>query len=394
MLYLKLVPNEFKNQNRDKRELAVARKLGYSVFVIATTKESHNFQERFENYDVYQISTRILGDASWLRWLNRGIAFFEYVIQTVCSEADIISGHDYVMLAVAYIANLFKFRKAKLIYDSHEFELGRNANRGKFALRWVKFIEGYLLRRVDLTLMVGDKIADSVKNIYKLNERPTVIRNIPSYWRLDYDLVKNIRTKFLQEMELPDTACLLMYHGYIVHGEGFEQVIRSLPLLPNVGLIIMGDEGSPQIIEYLIRIAKEKNVYRQLLFKPAVPIQELKNYIGAVDIEMIMTSDKVAPSYTYSLPNKFFESIQAGVPMICRNLPELKKIVCEYNIGLLVEDDNEESIAEAVIRLKEDRALYARLKENMAKAKEELCWEKESLKLMDAIRQMVKGRDS
>lgn len=386
MLYLKLVPNDFNNASHDKRELSVAKELGYKVRIFATTKKTENYREVSEGYEIWRISTRRFGQARWLTFLNRGVAFLNFVIAIGKTDADVISGHDYIATLAAYIANCFKGRKARIIYDSHEFELYQNPNRNKFALWLVKCIEGFLLHHVDLALMVGDKIADGVLEIYQLKTRPTVVRNIPQYWHLEPEKSAIIRRQFLEKIGLPTTGFLLMYHGGIMPGRGIEYAIQALPFLPDdMGLVIMGSG----MIENFRALAREIGVAHRVYFHPAVSVTELKDYIGAVDVELVLIQGKYCVSYEYSLPNKFFESIQACLPMICANLPEMGRIVQQWDIGLLVNEDDEKSVAEAVMKLRNDKSLYDRLKKNMEKAKKELCWEKESLKLKAAIQEMV-----
>lgn len=390
MLYLKLVLNEFKNENRDKRELSVAEALGYMVQVVAITKEPHDFEEVCDGYSVYRVSTRRLGQATCLHIPNRFIAFFGMIMKAIQFDADIISGHDWIALLAGYLANIVKRHPAKLIYDSHEFELYRYApGRTGIQRKLIKFVEGFLIRRVDLALMVGDKIADGVQEIYHLETRPTVVRNIPPYWHLKPEKSAIIRRRFLEAMKLSPQGFLLMYHGGISRGRGIEFVIRALPFLPDdIGLVVMGYENEPGMIETMRVLAEEKCVTERVLFHQAVPVMELKDYIGAVDVELVLQSAWCI-NILYSLPNKFFESIQACVPLICCDLPEMGKIVRQYDIGLLVNEDDEKSVAEAVMKLRNDKSLYDRLKKNMGKAKEELCWEKESLKLKWAMQEVA-----
>lgn len=398
MVYLKLLWGNLKTASRDKRELSVAKAIGYEVQVIEGVSGESDFDYVYEGYNVCAIVTQPVGKVSWLKqrlhWVGiRNIFKFVYkfVYKTWIIEADIISGHDWFCLLAAYIANLFKWRRAKLIYDSHEFELYRYApGRTEFQRKIIKLVEGFLIRRVDLALMVGDKIADGVQEIYSLKTRPTVVRNIPPYWHLEPEKSAIIRRRFLAVMKLSSQGFLLMYHGGIDQGRGIECAIRTLVLLPDdVGLIIMGNDSDLGMVERLRELARKMGVERRVLFKDAVPIQVLKDYIGAVDVEMVLIEGKTCRSYAYSLPNKFFESIQACVPMICSDLPEMGKIVRQYDTGLLVNEDDEKSVAEAVLKLRGDKGLYDRLRSNMAKAREELCWEQESLKLKAAIQGMM-----
>ena len=385
MLYLKLVPNEFKNESRDKRELSVVKELGYETLVVDTTKHVEDFWEIIDGYRVYHISTRRYGESAWMRVVNRGLAYWQFIRKTIEINADVISGHDYLMTLAAYIANCCKRHRAKLIYESHEFELYQDPNRSELALWTIQGIEGFLIRRVNLALTVGDKIADGVQEIYHLERRPTVVRNIPPYWHLEPEKAAIIRRQFIEKLGLPDTGFLLMYHGGIVPGRGIEYAIQALSFLPDdIGLVIMGFG----MIEKFRGLAQENGVAHRVYFHPAVPMAELKDYIGAVDVELVLQSAWCV-NVLYSLPNKFFESIQSCVPFICCDLPEMGKIVRQYDIGLLVHEDDEKSVAEAVMKLRKDKTLYDRLKRNMEKAKMELCWEKESLKLKAAIQGMI-----
>ena len=182
---------------------------------------------------------------------------------------------------------------------------------------------------------------------------------------------------------------LMMYHGGIMPGRGIECAIKALSLLPeDTGLVVMG-YGEQSMIETLRALAEELGVQDRILFHPAVPVADLKDYIGAADVEMVLIEGTYCASYAYSLPNKFFESIQACVPMACSDLPEMGKIVRQYDIGILVKENDEKSVAEAVMKMRNDKQFYHRLTMNMEKAKEELCWEKESLKLKAAIQGMM-----
>lgn len=182
----------------------------------------------------------------------------------------------------------------------------------------------------------------------------------------------------------------LMYHGGIMPGRGLECAIKALALLPeDTRLVVMG-YGEPSMIETLKALAAELGVQGRVLFHPAVPVADLRDYIGAVDVEVVLIEGKYCASYAYSLPNKFFESIQACVPMVCSDLPEMGKIVRQYDIGILVKENDAEKVAEAVMRLRNDKQLYTILKQNMEKAKEDLCWERERLKLEMAIQHMMR----
>lgn len=389
MLYLKIITGSFLNQSHDRRELSVAQELGCEVCVLATEIAG----ESCDGFTEYQISTRQFGKATWLKPFNRILAFIEFIWKSVQMEAAIVSGHDYIATGIAFLANYLRRNKAKLIYDSHEFELYQDPNRSKVKLWCVKAIEGFLLRRVDLSLMVGDRIADSVQSIYGLNKRPVVVRNIPSRWQVNASKARKIREELLHHFGLSPQGWLLMMHGAIMPGRGIEYAIRALSLLPSdICLVVMGHVNNPHWKTELDEIVKKQGVMQRVMFRSPVLLEELKDYIAACDLELVLMDGSYCLNFAYSLPNKFFETIQSCVPMICSDLPEMGGIVRKYDIGILVDENDERQIAKAVLRLRDDKERYNQIRTNMEKAKEELCWEKEKIVLKDAIQRMVKTK--
>ncbi len=169
-------------------------------------------------------------------------------------------------------------------------------------------------------------------------------------------------------------------------GRGIELLIQAVEQLNHVGLIILGN-GREDYLEHLRNLAKEHRVENKVLFHPAVPITELWKFVGAADVSTAPI-ELVAKNHYYSLPNKFFESIQSLTPIIASAVPEMKRIIDKYEIGLTCEPGNVEEICRCIERLRTDKALYRRCKENLAHAKEDLCWENEKHILIKAFQSM------
>jgi glycosyltransferase involved in cell wall biosynthesis len=86
-------------------------------------------------------------------------------------------------------------------------------------------------------------------------------------------------------------------------------------------------------------------------------------------------------SFEYSLPNKLFDYIHAGIPIVAGRLPEITSIIKEYNVGVIVKDYTPKEIAFTIQNLLNSPALMNEIKENQKKVAAILCWEKESRKL-------------
>lgn len=381
---LKICCDFWDNPSRDSRELSVCRELGMEAMVMAKGQPGDSFRkEEVAGFPVYCFSTRPLGTARFLNPLNRVLSLFIWGRKARKFHADIITGHDLSGLFVGYLSNLGNSHKAKLVYDSHEFEIGRAIKRNHFQIWGIMHLERFLMKRCAFSIMVNDSIADEVQRIHNLKKRPVVARNTPSYWELDPSETTRVRSAFLKELDLPEDTFLVMYHGNIVPGRGIETLLRAVAQTSGTAAVILGKASDSNYLASLRSLCETLNTSKRVLFHPAVPLCELRNYAGAADVGMDLGT-VAYKSYYLSLPNKFFENIQSMTPLIVGDCPEMGKIIRKYNIGLLVDPEHIEDVSAAIRNLQTDKVFYASCKQNLKKAKEELCWEKEKGALKQA----------
>ena len=125
----------------------------------------------------------------------------------------------------------------------------------------------------------------------------------------------------------------------------------------------------------------ELNVEEKVIFYGKVSFQELFSYTKQADIGLLLERP-LGLSFTYALPNKLFDYIHADLPIAASPLLEVKKIMDEFEIGIMVENYNPKYLADTINEMlnnKEQRVIW---KQNMQKAKKELNWEKEEKKLI------------
>ena len=180
---------------------------------------------------------------------------------------------------------------------------------------------------------------------------------------------------------------IVIYHGAVVPDRGIEKLLHILALNENLAAIILGD-GSAVYIDGLKEQARQLNVEHRVIFHDAVPHTELWKYLGAADLGFVIIEGR-AKSYYYSLPNKLFENIQAGIPVLASDFPEMKRIIDEFGVGMTCDPNDLDGLNACIEQIRLDRSLYAGFKSNMEKAKAELCWENEKQKLLDAINKLT-----
>jgi glycosyltransferase involved in cell wall biosynthesis len=386
-LFLKIVPGKFDSASRDKRELSVIQELGHQVIVIA--KGENNKKGVADGFEVHCRTTRPLGNAKWLTQINRLVSLVSWSVYVKNLKPDCISCHGLIALFIGWLSTWFTplSKRPLLVYDSHEFEIGRNTagKSGKIKQWVIPKVEKFLIGKSVFTIMVSDSIANEVQKIYHLKTRPVVVRNIANYWNIDQKICRDRRKEFCSLLKIPENTFLVMYHGGIREGRGIENLIRVVAKINSIALIIMG-YGEEEYLQKLKMLVNDTGMGCKVLFHDAVPIEILWQYLGAVDLGAI-TIPNTCGSYYYCLPNKLFENIQAETPMIGNNFPEIIRIIEGYNIGLCCDPHNLDEIAANIEKMRDDKALYAKMKENLKSAKKELCWENEKKVLIEAYTQ-------
>lgn len=388
---LKICCSEWENASRDKRELSVYRELGDRVLIMAKGKPTHcGRYDNVDGFDVIRLSTRPLGNKVPVL-VNRVLSAFTWALRARKVEASVISGHDLLGVLIGYLSNigLKKSRKAKLIYDSHEFELGRAKKRSRFEVFLIKHLERFLMKRCVLSIVVNDSIADELQQIHGLKYRPTVVRSTPHNWKLDRNAIEATRVRICNTMGIPNDMFLVMYHGAIAPERSIEVLVEAVSRNQDIAAVILGNASSRSYLDELQRRAEELGITNRILFHPAVSIKDLYKYVGAADLGIVLASGTYK-SYYLSLPNKFFENIQALTPIIAPAFPEMKRLVEKYGIGLVVDLGNDSEVDAAIQKMRTDKDYYVQCKANLQLAKQELCWENEKNVLVSAYEGLFK----
>lgn len=384
MKVLKICINEWKNASRDKRELSACRELGYDTLVMAKGEIDDKFREdEIDGFKVLRFTTRPFG-GKIPSSINRFFSLFFWAKWVRTIDADILTGHDIIAVLIAWMSRWFQKKKAVLVYDSHEFEPGRNAVRSRFQTWFIMHLEKFLMKRCAFTIMPCDSAADELVKLYHLVKRPLVVRSTPDYWEYDERAVKETRNSF-NDYFGEEISTIIMYHGGIMENRGLAQIMDAISDQYNVGIVILGEILVQSYYDMVMAAVHKYNMEKRVLYHPAVPHNELFKFVAAADIGMVTIIPKTK-SYYFALPNKFFENIQSLTPMIVSDLPEMAKIVKQYDIGLLVNGNDPDSIKKGIQSMSSDCKLYDHYKANLKIAKKNLCWENEKQILINAYR--------
>ncbi len=280
------------------------------------------------------------------------------------TKVDILYANDLDALLPNILIS--KLRNKKIVYDSHEYFCGilEIQHRPKVKKTW-EMIERFCFPKLTSVITVSDSIAQLYEKQY--GKKVRVIRNIPP-----------LRTEKLTEtresLHLPTNQKIIILQGNAIHKDrGGEEIVESMPLIENAILIIV---GGGDMIPYLKKRVQELHIEQKIIFTGRVKPQLLRNYTALADIGIAFDKN-VSPNHYYSLPNKLFEYIHAGTPIISSNLPERRKIVEQYQVGKVVENLVPEEIAKTINLLLNNNIELQNLKERCLQARQELNWENE-----------------
>jgi glycosyltransferase involved in cell wall biosynthesis len=354
----------FRNDHRVMKEARSLLGAGHEVTLIALRDDDTLPAETVE-YGIRVVRLRMH------RWPNRKGRYAEYFARAALAgfrtRADAYHAHDLDTLLPAALAA--RLRRKPLVYDAHELftETHHLVGREKERRIWARLERG-LIRRARRVLTVSEPIAVELEKRYRI-ERPLVVRNCPAY-----------REPPLPRPFFPETPDdpVLLCQGYLQKGRGLEALVGSMRHVHRGRLVLLGDGEMREELERLVGIL---GLEGRVFLRPAVPIEELPSRTASADLGFILYST-ASLNFLYALPNKFFEYVMAGVPVLSSKIPEVERLIREHGVGRVVDPATPDRIAAEIDRLLGDPASLARMRENCLKAAHALHWGIEEEKLL------------
>lgn len=278
----------------------------------------------------------------------------------------IIHANDLNALLPAYFAA--KKIKCKIVYDTHEIFTENIGIATSFLWRtfW-KVVERHIIKKVDLVVCVSNAAADYLSKIYKI-EKPMVVTNCTKKQSINNILVKSNKFEVLN-------------HGQFYSGRGYELMIEAAKITDNKDICYVL-RGFGRLEEQLKKNAIENNLLN-VKFAPPVKTSELISFARNSSVGLAITLP-ININFRLSVSNKIFEYLAAGLPVIMSDVPEHRYLNDKYNFGIILKKNTAENLKDAVLLLHNNKELYDMYSKNATIAANELNWETEFKKLIDA----------
>lgn len=281
---------------------------------------------------------------------NKGPLFYVcYNLRLFCyllvARADLFLANDLDTLPAVWMAS--KLRRIPYVFDSHEYftEVPELVNR-RFVQKFWKSIERWLVPGTKFMTTVNEEIASLFEKEYNVSVK--VLMNVPNASRESAQNYKG---------QIPESfrgKILIIYQGAVNEGRGLEEIIDAMPHLPGHALLII---GSGDILNMLRKRVADLDLMSRISFTGRLPMEELPWYTQQAVIGISLEQD-MGLNYRLALPNKIFDYMHAGLPVLVSDLPVMAKVVKEVSFGVVCNKFDPESLAGIIVDMTADQERY------------------------------------
>jgi len=304
-------------------------------------------------------------------WTHLGL-----IIQMVRSTPDVVHAHDVNTLPTTWLAAVLT--RSPLVYDAHEISTDREGYASFRKL--VGWVEKRLMPRAAGSITTTDTRAKFFARAYGI-PRPLVLQNRPRFT----SAARSQRIR--DELELKESWPIVLYQGGLQQGRGLVRLIESAAQVSGAYFVFIGGGRLEPILKERTRLLGLEN---RVHFIPTVTLADLPSYTASADIG-VQPIENTCLNHFSTDSNKLFEYMMAGLPVVATSLPEIRKLVRDHDLGLLVAPGDTNELASAIQRLVDNSELRQAFGGNASIAAEQVNWEEQEKTLVSLYR-CVLGR--
>jgi len=365
-----VVLNNFVNDNRVYKVADTLTNAGHEVVVVALLKGNVPEREVYHGIPVHRIRLRSLSLPDNNKFYG-GLKFLEFFLKVMWNyrRFDVIHCNDFEGLIAGVMVKISR-PSVKLVYDSHEYQ------REKFGLnpfmkKVIGFMERLFIHWPDRFITISPSIASEYERLYGV-KHPYLVMNAPHR----EDIITGNR-ELRDALGLDDAVPLFIYQGGFARSRGIEVLIESFRQERFSGwhIVFMGSGPLNDIIR------EAATAYDNIHLLPPVPYKNLMRWTSGATAGFVSTQNICLNNY-YCMPNKLFEYIHAGIPVITNNLVECARVTNEESIGVVIREYNPDGVWEAVDALM--KMDLAEIRKNLMRAREKYSWETQEPVLLEA----------
>ncbi|WP_332022571.1 glycosyltransferase family 4 protein [Kaistella sp.] len=354
---MKVLVSVFNNLSTDQRVEKVCRTLsenGFSIELIG-----NNWGGLPDLKRDYPVS-RIILKSKILRYAY--VEFQWKLYKELLKKADqhtILLSNDLDTLLPNYMVS--KKLNLPLVYDSHEIFTEMPSVNGRFTQNIWRSLESFIAPKLKFMMTASESYADWFHKTYGI-ERPVVVQNFP------------LKSGNPQDYSIVNSPKVIIYQGVINPSRGLDKLIPEMHKIENAELWIAGD--GPKKKEFQ-ELTKNLGLDDKVKFIGKILPEKLREITQKADLGVSIEENN-GLSYYFSMPNKISDYIQARIPVVVSDFPEMRKVADHFKAGEKIRDYNE--LAQKIqLVLNNGKHSY---KDALDHAASQLCWENEENRLL------------
>lgn len=362
------VSNDLYSDQRVRKVCNSLLNLGYEIILLGRKlKDSKEINDR--NYQVKRFNLPFVKGALFYASLNIRLFFYLFF-----HKADVLLANDLDTLLPNYLVS--KLKNIPLVYDSHELFTEVPELQGRYSKRIWEKIEKWIFPKLKYGFTVNNSIANIYENKYGV--RLKVLKNIPNK-------VNDFSPEDKSSLGIENIGKYIILQGAGINiDRGAEEIVEAMQFVESVKLLIVGDGD---VLPKLKLIVNELGIENKVLFIAKQSPQRLKSYTFYAELGLSMDKDTNL-NYRYSLPNKIFDYMQSGIPILASDLPEIKKVIDKFGIGVICKSHEIKEIANCInSMIYQD--IKSKLARNLSDAAQKISWENQEEVLVSVYKQFL-----
>jgi glycosyltransferase involved in cell wall biosynthesis len=332
MKILHLTHTDIRFDNRIIKEIdALSQVPEYDLYGIGLVRD-----EGAANHDVAHLRASIInlkltfrGVRYLPKFLKHTLIFIEFLIKTLKYSLkinpDVIHCHDTLVLPIGVFLRFFT--KSKIVYDAHELESDKNGQSKIYSFGTL-ILEKICIKFTDLLITVSPSIQDWYKSKFNIINS-ILILNSPQIKYLNTDGNTNLLEGkyFHDKFNIEYDKLVFIYLGALMPGRGVELLLDAFSSdRINSHIVFMGFGIQKDLI------LKRSQISPKVHFHEPVKHDEVVNYVNHANVGLCMLQNISLSDY-YCLPNKLFEYVFSGIPVLASDFPDIKNLIDIYKLG-------------------------------------------------------------
>jgi glycosyltransferase involved in cell wall biosynthesis len=303
-------------------------------------------------------------------------------------DADVYHALDLPALPACYFTAVL--RRKRLVFEAYEVPLMMvraadvTRSRRRLDVAMASVLPA-MLRRCAGVITVSPPIVRLFRQQYGCRD-VSLVRNVPPY----RELARSDRLR--QRLDLGPKTRIALYQGNLDRSRSLDLLVRSARFLEPHHVVVMMGHATETVQTDLAQLIRSEDVADRVKILPSVSYAELLDWTSSADIGLVVYLPDYSPNVSMMLPNKLFEYLMAGAPVLASELECVADVIRRYDVGWVLSSLEPANVGSAINEALADTSARNRMRVNALRAAREVfCWDQEKAELLGLYDRILYG---